>query len=329
MARRIPPLNPLRVFEVVARTQNLTTAAQELHVTQSAVSRQITVLESYLEKKLFRRGRRGMTLTRQGAMYAEQIIPAFEEIARASESLDKSDSSVRVRTPTTFAAKWLIPHLPDFQRQHPKIQVHVINALPDVDFEYDRDPVDISVVQGDGRWPKAHAEFVFEDRIEPVCSPDYLARYGADPDRPETLLGHRLLVSRNRRRDWDDWLAATGLAHWAADTERMTFSISVLTWQAAIEGLGIAIGQLPHLGRDFASGALLRPFGRPVARRTAHYVVSAPANRQTRAARVFHEWMVDVIAAELSAAAPGAVAVTPAADAARSVLPAVSPAAAG
>jgi LysR family glycine cleavage system transcriptional activator len=300
MSRRIPPLNPLRAFEVVARTHNLKAAAQELHVTQSAVSRQIAVLESYLEKKLFRRDQRGMTLTRLGAAYAEQVIPAFEEIARASDSLDKSDSSVRVRTPTSFAAKWLIPNLPDFERQHPKIAIHVINVLPDVDSDYDRDPVDVSVVQDTEQWSKANAELLFEDEIEPVCSPDYLARLGADPPSPAALLKHRLLVSRARRRDWDDWLAATGLTPAAAGTERMTFGVSLLTWQAAIEGLGIAIGQLPHLSRDLAGGVLVRPFARAIPRRSAHYLVTPSPSRQTRAARAFREWLRDRIADDLS-----------------------------
>jgi LysR family glycine cleavage system transcriptional activator len=297
---RIPPLNPLRAFEVVARTRNLKSAAQELHVTQSAVSRQIAVLEAYFEKKLFRRDQRGMTLTRLGATYAEQIIPAFEEIARASDSLDKSDSSVRVRTPTSFAAKWLIPHLPDFERQHANIEILVINALPDVDSDYDRDPVDISVVQGDERWSKANAELLFQDEMEPVCSPGYLATHGRDSADPAGLLAHRLLIARHRRRDWDDWLAATDLTDLAADTERKTFGVSLLTWQAAIDGLGIAIGQLPHLSRDFATGVLVRPFGRPVPRRSAHYLITPAPSRQTRAARIFREWLQDRIADDLA-----------------------------
>jgi LysR family glycine cleavage system transcriptional activator len=302
MAARIPPLNPLRVFEVVARTLSLTVAAQELHVTQSAVSRQIAVLENYLEKQLFRRERDGVTLTRLGGIYAAQIVPAFEEIARATEALAKCDTrvDVRVRTHTTFAAKWLIPHLPEFQTLHPKIKVHVINALPDVDFEFDHDPVDMSIQLGDGRWPKVHAEFLFRDEIEPVCSPVYLARFAVDVTHPEALLAHRLLVSRNRAEDWDDWLAATGLTPCAASAERMTFSISMLTWQAAIDGLGMAIGQLPHLSRDLATGALVRPFGRPVARDVSYYLVGPELHEESRAAATFREWLLARIRAELA-----------------------------
>ena len=110
-------MNPLRVFEVVARTENLTTAALELHVTQSAVSRQIGVLETYLGVELFRRERHGVALTRAGHSYAEQVVPAFKSIADATENLIKgtSQGALKVRTYTTFAAKWLIPRLGEFR----------------------------------------------------------------------------------------------------------------------------------------------------------------------------------------------------------------------
>jgi LysR family glycine cleavage system transcriptional activator len=298
-------LNPLRVFEVVARTQNLTTAAQELHVTQSAVSRQIAVLEAYLDKKLFRRSPHGVTLTRVGAAYAEQIIPAFADIARATEGLAKNEDSVRVRTHTTFAAKWLIPHLRDFERLQPHVKVHVITVLPDVDYDYDREPVDMSILQGTGQWPRVQAEFLFRDEIEPVCSPAYLERIPGAAEAPEKLLGHRLLVSRNRRRDWDEWLGVTGMTAQAAGAEREVFSISVLTWQAAIDGLGLAVGQLPHLAHELESGALVRPFARTVPRGTAHYILGSSLERETRPARVFRDWLLEAVRADV---APSALA---------------------
>src|SRR5690606_15158161 len=110
---KVPPLNPLRVFDVVARTQNLTAAAAELHVSQSAVSRQIGTLEAYLGVQLFRRERLGVSLTEAGARYAQQIGPAFQAISDATEQITgrHDGCSVRVRAYTTFTARWLIPHL--------------------------------------------------------------------------------------------------------------------------------------------------------------------------------------------------------------------------
>jgi len=292
MARRIPPLNPLRVFEVVARTGNLTLAAQELHVTQSAVSRQIATLEGYLGVELFRRERHGVTLTRVGEAYAEQVVPAFEAIAGATERLLKSSTqgALRVRTYVTFAAKWLIPRLPAFQREHPGIEVRISNAVPDVDF--DRDPVDVAIQFGDGRWPRVQADRLFADEIEPVCSPAYLAEHVKARRRPEGLLRGRLLVSHYRRSDWDDWLAAAGLAAQAAGAERMQFSSSVLTWQAAIDGLGVAIGQAAMLGAEFQSGQLVRPFARPLRSGRAYWLVRPQLQRESRKVAVFRDWLL-------------------------------------
>ncbi len=295
MARRIPPLNPLRVFEAVARTQNLTAAARELHVTQSAVSRQIAALETYLGVELFRRERHGVAFTRAGRAYAKDVVPAFETIASATERLVRgtSQGALRVRTYTTFAAKWLIPRLPDFQRLHPGIEVRISAAVPDVDF--DRDPADLAIQFGDGKWPRLQTDLLFHDEIEPVCSPRYLTEHARDPADPDSLLRQRLLVSHYRRSDWDDWLFATGLQQHAEGAERMSFSSSVLTWQAALDGLGMAIGQSWLLVSEFESGQLLRPFSKPVRRDAAYYLVRPERQRESRKVTAFRDWLLDTV----------------------------------
>lgn len=293
MARRIPPLNPLRVFEVVARTQNLTAAAQELHVSQSAVSRQLAALETYLGVELFRRERHGVTLTRVGAAYAAKVIPAFEEIGAATDKLLRNTAQgvLRVRTYTTFTAKWLIPRLPDFRNRHPDIEVVVTNAVPDVDF--DRDPVDMAIQFGDGHWPRVQLDLLFPDEIEPVCSPAYLAAQLPEGGNPELLLRSRLLVSHYRSADWNDWLEATGRPGAAAGAERMSFSTSVLTWQAALDGLGMAIGQTSMLSSEIEKGTLVRPFGQPVQRDKAYYLVRPASQRYSRKVDSFRDWLLE------------------------------------
>jgi LysR family transcriptional regulator, glycine cleavage system transcriptional activator len=291
MARRIPPLNPLRVFEVVARTQNLTVAARELHVSQSAVSRQIGVLETYLGVELFRRERYGVILTRIGRSYAEQVVPAFEAIATATEKLTKvtSQGSLRVRTYTTFAAKWLIPRLPDFKMKYPDIEVRITNAVPEVDF--DRDGVDVAIQFGDGHWPRNNTDLLFHDEIEPVCSPAYL-KHEVRKQNAEALLSKRLLVSQYRRTDWDDWLEANGLQDQSTLAERMSFSSSILTWQAALDGLGVAIGQTALLLPELESGQLVRPFNRPLRRSKSHYLVRPQVQRESRKVMAFRDWLL-------------------------------------
>lgn len=292
MARRIPPLNPLHVFEVVARVENLTVAAQQLHVTQSAVSRQIAVLESYLGLELFRRERHGVSLTRAGKAYAEKVMPAFEIIAQATDDLTKDarQGVLRVRTYTTFAAKWLIPRLNQFHQEHPSIQVRISNAVPEVDF--DRDAVDLAIQFGSGKWPRLQEDLLFYDEIEPVCSPAFLKKYAPNPKYPTSLLRQLQLVSQYRRTDWDVWLNAAGYADTHPAAEQMTFGSTILSWQAAMEGLGIAIGQEALLGQEFANGQLVRPFNQPILRSDGYYLVRPAMQRESRKVQAFRDWLM-------------------------------------
>jgi LysR family glycine cleavage system transcriptional activator len=299
MVRRIPPLNPLRVFETVARTENLTVAAQELHVTQSAVSRQIAVLESYLGVELLRRQRHGVSLTRTGRVYADQIVPAFSAIASATQDLfkDSNHGALRLRTYTTFAAKWLIPRLPDFYKRHPGIEVLISTAVPDVDF--DRDPVDMSIQFGNGNWPHIQADLLFPDQLEPVCSPHFLAQHAPDRQHPESLLRQCLLVSKYRREDWEDWLVSTGLKEMCGENVRMSFNSSVLTLQAALHGLGIAMGQPRLLEAELETGLLVRPFAqsrwKPLRLDRAYYLLCPQHQRETSKTTAFRDWLLTTV----------------------------------
>lgn len=290
--RKIPPLNPLRVFEVVARTQNLTQAAAELSVTQSAVSRQLAALETYLGLELVKRERYGVTLTRAGKTYAEALIPAFASIADATAKLTggRSHNLLRVKTYTTFAAKWLIPRLEDFHRLHPEVKVRIANAVPDVDF--DKDAVDVAIQFGDGKWPGVESDLLFFDEIEPVCSPAFLKKYAPNPRFPSSLLRQCQLISRYRRTDFRDWLGFAGLAAEALDADEMTFSTSVLTWQAAVDGLGLAIGQNALLRKEFEAGDLVRPFGQPFRTGKGYYLLRPRLQRESRKVTVFRDWLL-------------------------------------
>lgn len=295
MPPQLPPLNPLRVFEVVARHKNLTTAAKELHVTQSAVSRQIATLEKYIGTALIRRESRGVSLTQAGQRYAKDVLPAFKILSEATGKATKqgAQSVLRVRAYTTFTAKWLIPHLAQFRTLHPDIEVFINNAVPNVDF--DRDDADVAIQYGDGHWPGTEADLLFKDELEPVCSPEYLAGFPGAANDPRLLLKGPLLVSRYRRDDWDDWLASKKLAGKAGKAERMSFSTSVLTWQAAIDGLGLAMGQIPLLKTELDTGLLLRPFSSPWHGDKGHYLVRPALQRYSRKVSMFRNWMLDAI----------------------------------
>ena len=294
MARRIPPLNPLHVFEVVARAGSLTRAADELHISQSAVSRQIAVLEGYLNVRLFQRERRGVTLTPLGAAYLRDIGPAFALIASGTERLlaEASGGPLRVRTYATFVAKWLLKRLPDFQSRHPEIEVRIATAVPEVDF--DKDAADVAIQFGHGQWPKADAELLFFDEIEPVGSPALL-KGSRRLERIDDLAGMRLRHAHYRRADWPDWLAAVGRSDLLGTAREMTFPSSMFAYQAAIDGVGVAMGQTLLLQQEFESGQLTRPFRRPIQRDAAYYLLTAASQTPSVKVRAFRRWLLDEV----------------------------------
>ncbi len=208
MAKIIPPLNPLRVFEVVARLGSFTKAAEELHVSQSAVSRQVSLIEDYLDVKLFNREQRGISLTEAGRLYHQKIGPAFASIAAATQDLlmTSRGGPIKVRAYTTFAAKWLMRRLPAFQSANPEIDVRLSTDVTPADFS--TDDIDLAIQFGDGSWPDAHCDHLFDDYITPVCSPALLSRPGASLETLDDLKHHRLLHSHYRKGDWSYWLNA-------------------------------------------------------------------------------------------------------------------------
>jgi LysR family glycine cleavage system transcriptional activator len=293
MARTIPPLNPLRVFEAVARLGSFTRAADELHVSQSAVSRQVLLLENYLDVKLFNREQRGISLTEAGRAYQEEIGPAFARIAVATQSLlmRSRGGPINVRAYTTFAAKWLMRRLPQFHASNPEIEVNLSTNVTPIDFS--RENIDLAIQFGDGRWEAAGGERLFDDEITPICSPALLKN--APLNTLEDLKRHRLLYSHYRKSDWRDWLAAVGRPDLAEHQECMEFSSSILTYQAAVDGLGIAIGQILLLDKELESGALVCPFEQIVRRPFAYYLLMPQRDSVPKKVSIFRDWLLDEI----------------------------------
>lgn len=292
MAKTIPPLNPLRVFEAVARLGSFTKGAEELHVSQSAVSRQISLLEDYLQVKLFNREQRGISLTEPGRLYQQEISPAFARIAAATHNLltQTRGGPVRVRAYTTFSAKWLMRRLPAFQQAHPEIDVRLSTDVTPADFTSDE--IDLAIQFGDGVWPGVQCDLLFEDCITPVCSPALLDRTGAPLKTLDDLRHHRLLHSHYRKDDWPYWLAAVNRPDLAEHRDNMVFSSSILTYQAAVDGLGVAIGQIRLLDQELENGTLVCPLEPVVRRGLAYYLLSPRRDPVPRKVTVFREWLL-------------------------------------
>jgi LysR family transcriptional regulator, glycine cleavage system transcriptional activator len=195
VARTVPPLNPLHVFEVASSVGSFTKAAELLGVTPSAVSRQISALEGFLNVRLFNRGREGNTLTAVGEEYHREIAPAFEAISVATDRIRRGQDKtpLNVRVPSTFATRFLIPRLSQFRSEEPGIGVRIVTGYGAVDFA--REDVDISIQPVSGDWPGSQCQPMFENWVQPVCGPQLLeTRTIASVD---DLRGVRLLRSQS------------------------------------------------------------------------------------------------------------------------------------
>jgi len=287
--QRLPPLPALRAFEMAARLGSFTHAAARLGLSQSAVTRQIAQLEASIGAKLFHRGRRGVELTAEGAAYFHEIEPAFELLVGATARMRARDAQevVRLRVYAVFAMKWLIPRLASLRAWAPRLRLELDTNVELVDFE--RSALDAAIQLGAEPRPTVRAEVLMPDEIEPVCSPRLLE--GGAPPTLDLLTQAPLLNARYRRADWPDWAASVGRPDIAV-RPAMEFPSSVFAYQAAQEGLGIAIGQTALLGADLDRGLLVRPFRRPL-RRTQSYELLTPASREPpRRVRAFRAWLL-------------------------------------
>src|SRR5688572_20876117 len=281
-----PQLVALNVFECVARCGSVTLAAQALHVTPGAVSQQVRQLERALQLELFARHHRRLSLTDAGRVLAARLAESFAGIEAALIELtgDPASKRLRLRVTPTFAIRWLVPHLTGFYKQHPDFEIEVgTYALQDDVAIVDADFV---VRHGRGDWLDATSDPIFEDALAPVCCPA-LAR---QLRTPKDLAAQNLLHSMMRGDAWALWLEARGLAG-LRPRRSIKLANAAVSYQAAIDGQGVALGQLRYLRDDLASGRLVRPF-KPVLRTGAGYWLSfAPHRARHPNIKLFRDWI--------------------------------------
>jgi LysR family transcriptional regulator, glycine cleavage system transcriptional activator len=302
VTRRLPSLNALRAFEAAARHLSFTKAAEELHVTQAAISHQVKTLEEQLGLPLFRRLNRRLLLTDAGQVYASDLTRTFDGIAEATERIAsaRSGGSLRISTLPSMAAKWLLPRLSRFRARYPEVDVLVSASHGLVDFR--RDDVHLAVRYGKGNYPGLETVLLMDDEIFVVCSPQVLAS-GPPLRDPEDLKHHTLLHDSSLeagRRDWRAWLERIGVE--GVDPDRGPgFSDSNLILEAVMAGEGVALTRRSLAAADLAAGRLAIPFG-PITPATNHYYVVYPrANAELPKVRAFTQWLLDEVAADRSA----------------------------
>lgn len=287
-------LNALRAFEAAARLASFSRAAEELCVTHSTVSHHISGLEENVGVALFERRNRQVVLTPAGEALYPVLKTSFDKIQRALErtraQTEKKTISVTV-TPS-FTNKWLISRLRSFQAEHPDISVQINSSLAIADL--DREGLDIGIRTGLGNWKGLNSDLLMPINMSPLCSPDLLEGDGKSPTIDE-LLKYPLLhadVSPETGiySEWREWLAAVG--HSAADCENgLSFRDPGLALQAAVNGLGVAMGYVELAQDDLAAGRLIQPIRDTVRHPWSYYIVTSKnriCNAQTSR---FCEWL--------------------------------------
>lgn len=300
MARRLPPLNALRAFEAAARHLSFTKAAEELHVTQAAVSHQVKTLEDHIGVALFRRRNRAILLTEAGQSYLPAVRDALDAIADATRrvSARRERGPLRISVLPSFAAKWLLPRLPRFRERHPDIDVLISTSTELVDLH--QDDIDAAIRFGRGGYSDLDVTFLMGEMVFPVCSPRLLD--GPHPlRRPEDLARHTLLHDEVSGApddpDWVAWLAMAEVT--GVDPERGPgYSDSGLVLQAAIAGQGVALGRTSLAHDDMTAGHLVMPFGPALRSGYTYRMVCTRTKAQDFRVQAFRDWLLEAVRAE-------------------------------
>ena len=279
----LPPLLALRAFEAVARHLSFIKAANELSVTQSALSHQVHKLEQHLGKPLFIRRTRAIDLTADGQRYYADIRPALDTLAAATRAQKTAPATtvLRVGLLASFATLWLAPRLAGFLNRYPHIQVELLPAIQLANVAAAE--VDLAIRYGKGDWPDVHATRLMPEVISPVCSPAFKAG--------QLHNGALLMATSHRPFEWTDWCA-----HCHVDLEhhpRVMLHDYNIVVEAAVAGQGIAMGRHRLIERKLQEGSLVEAFDRPPYHSEIGYWLIAPKGPASDAAECFSQWLKD------------------------------------
>ena len=300
MAARLPPLNSLRAFEAAARHMSFARAAEELFVTQSAVSQQVKQLEAHLGLRLFIRQNNALTLTDAGRALLPQVRDAFKGLIDATASVKARDfeNVLKISAPPTFSTKWLRPRLVDFNRQHPDIEIKLLASKGWVDFS--REDFDASIRYGRGDYQGVQIERVMDEEIFPVCSPALargtIAMRSLADLRFHTLLHAEHASDDETAPDWVRWIRTMGVE--GVDARKgPAYSPAFLAIDAAIAGEGIALAKGKWVCDDLVAGRLIRPFEESLPSPYGYFLLYPAGGAAVRKVTVFRRWLFDTAGA--------------------------------
>lgn len=286
MAYRLPPMSTLRIFEAAARHRSFRTAADELLLTPSGVSRSVQVLEDWLGTPLFTRGNRSISLTEAGTAYLPHVRAALDTLARGTEAVPGRGArgELSISAALTFGLRWLMPRLRRFKARHPGITITLDTSLYQVEFP--RAGIDLAIRMGTGPWPGLEALRLVTESLVPVCAPSLAPSIRSTADLASATLLHVTQV----KQDWAFWAEALGIG--GLDTASgLRFDTVQYALEAAGAGLGVALGRRPLVDRDLASGALVEVLGPAVPASTSYWLVCTPASLARSDVRAFRDWI--------------------------------------
>jgi len=290
MVRRLPPLNALKAFEAVARSNSVTRAAEELSVTQGAVSQQVKALEATLGVKLFNRERQRLKITPAGRDYLNVVREALDHIGAGTERLMQRQNAgvLTVSTSLDFAAKWLVHRLARFAAAHPGIDLRVSATMHTVDFA--REDIDVAVRHGDGNWPGLEATRLCAEQIFAICSPKLLAGRNR-LQQPADVLKWPLLRLEDQSKAWERWFALAGVVAPEQLPGPVLNRASMLI-DAAVDGQGIALARTTLAVWDLISGRIVRPFDLWWQPADTYWIVCPKAAAGTPKIAAFRQWLL-------------------------------------
>jgi LysR family transcriptional regulator, glycine cleavage system transcriptional activator len=283
-AQRLP-LTALRTFEAAARHGSFTRAAEELHVTQGAVSRQVQALEDRIGTTLFERNGRTIALSLEGRLLATAATDALERLGEAVSMLSRPSRRFTLSMLPSLAACWMAPRMQDFAAAHPELEPRLSASRHLVDFQ--REGIDAAIRYGPGGWPDVRAEQLATERIFPVCSPAYAA--GLDLRRPEDLKRATLLHT-DVPGGWADWFAAAGCPEAFTD-KGVYLDEDAALLRAAAEGEGMALGRSVLVAGDLASGRLIAPFDISIPATFSYWFVVPLDGERRREVELVRSWL--------------------------------------
>jgi len=290
----IPPLNALLAFEATARHLSFTKAANELHLTQAAISHQIRSLEDRLGTALFVRAKGRISLTTPGSEYLEAVSGLLVELSTATDRVSQggNEHTLSISCLPTFATECLLPLLPEFRAAFPQLRLQLSTTSAFDAFQINA--YDVAIRYGSGKWDGVKCDWLCDEYFFPAMSPRLLEGK-PDGDVSALLAGTtwlRTYFTSLYEDDWPEWLAAAGLGEMQPQME-LGMHMQLTSLAGAVEGLGVVIARTPLANRALRSGALVSPFGPRLRSKSAYYLATPESRYEHQKVACFRSWLLE------------------------------------